>query len=149
MDPEGPTPVVGDSTLLGRLPDEAVDAFLSQVGSGTEHALLTAELRQLGGALSRRHPEGGAMSRLDGSFMLFAAAVADTPENESRGHADTLALVRALAPWSTGKQYLNFAEAPVDPERSYGEREWLTLTRVKSVYDPDDVFAANHPVPPA
>ncbi|HLR43668.1 MAG TPA: FAD-binding oxidoreductase [Brevibacterium sp.] len=149
MDPEGPTPVVGDSALLSRLPDEAVDAFLDQVGAGTEHALLTVELRQLGGALSRRHPEGGAMSRLDGSFMLFAAAVADTPENESRGYADALALVRALTPWSTGRQYLNFAEAPVDPERSYGDREWLTLTRVKSVYDPDDVFAANHPVPPA
>ncbi|SLM97238.1 FAD-binding oxidoreductase [Brevibacterium yomogidense] len=149
MDPEGPTPVVGDSTLLGTMPDEAVDAFLSQVGPGTEHVLLTAELRQLGAALSRRHPEGGAMNRLDGNFMLFGAAVADTPENRSRGHADALSLVQAMSPWSTGKQYLNFAEAPVDPELSYGDREWLTLTRVKSVYDPDDVFAANHPVPPA
>lgn len=149
MDPEGPTPVVGDSILLGRLPDAAVDAFLARVGHGTEHALLTAELRQLGGALSRRHPEGGAMNRLDGSFMLFGAAVADTPENAARGHSDALALVRAMSPWSTGKQYLNFAEAPVEAERSYGDREWLTLTRVKAVYDPDDVFAANHPVPPA
>lgn len=149
MDPEGPTPVVGDSTLLGRLPDGAVDAFLAQVGPGTEHSLLTAELRQLGGALSRRDAEGGAMNKLDGNFMLFGAAVADTPENEVRGHTDSLALVQAMAPWSTGKQYLNFAEAPVDTEGCYGDREWLTLTRVKSVYDPEDVFAANHPVPPA
>lgn len=147
MDPEGPTPVVGDSALLGRLPDSAVDAFLAQVGSGTEHTLLTAELRQLGGALSRRHPDGGAMSRMFGSFMLFGAAIADTPENRARGHADATALTRALKPWSTGGHYLNFAESPVDTESSFAERDWLTLTRVKTVYDPDDVFVANHPVP--
>ncbi|GAA4505543.1 FAD-binding oxidoreductase [Brevibacterium yomogidense] len=148
MDPEGPTPVVGDSALLGRLPDSAVDAFLAQVGPGTDHSLLTAELRQLGGALSRRHPDGGAMSRMHGAFMLFGAAIADTPENRARGHADATALTRALKPWSTGGHYLNFAESPVDVECSFPERDWLTLTRVKTVYDPDDVFVANHPVPP-
>src|SRR5699024_3587312 len=60
MDPEGSTPVTADTALLGRLTDEAIDAFLSCVGPGTEHSLLSAELRQLGGALARRHPDGGA-----------------------------------------------------------------------------------------
>ncbi len=62
---------------------------------------------------------------------------------------DAAQLVRSLSPWSTGRRYLNFAEAPVDVGDNYGEREWLTLTRVKSAYDPGNVFAANHPVPPA
>ncbi len=149
MDPEGPTPVTGDTALLGRLTDEAVDAFLAQVGAGTEHSLLSAELRQLGGALARKHPDGGALSRMDGSFLLFGAAIADTPENEARGKEDATDLVRAMTPWSTGRQYLNFAEEPVDVGDNFGEREWLTLTRVKSAYDPENVFAANHPVPPA
>jgi hypothetical protein len=149
MDPEGPTPVTADTALLGRLTDEAVDAFLARVGPGTEHSLLSAELRQLGGALARRHPDGGALNRLDGSFLLFAAAIADTAENEARGRRDAAGLVASLAPWGTGRRYLNFAEAPVDVGDNYGEREWLTLTRVKAAYDPENVFAANHPVPSA
>ena len=112
-------------------------------------SLLSAELRQLGGALARKHPDGGALSRMDGSFLLFGAAIADTPENEARGKEDATDLVRAMTPWSTGRQYLNFAEEPVDVGDNFGEREWLTLTRVKSAYDPENVFAANHPVPPA
>lgn len=147
MDPIGPTPVTADTALLGRLTDEAVDAFLAQVGPGTEYSLLSAELRQLGGALARKHPDGGALSRMDGSFLLFAAAIADTPENEARGRMDAAELVRAMSTWSTGRRYLNFAEEPVDVEDSYGDREWLTLTRVKDAYDPENVFAANHPVP--
>jgi hypothetical protein len=118
-------------------------------GPGTEHSLLSAELRQLGGALARRHPDGGALSRLDGSFLLFAAAIADTAENEARGRRDAAGLVESLSPWGTGRRYLNFAEAPVDVGDNYGEREWLTLTRVKVAYDPESVFAANHPVPSA
>ena len=86
---------------------------------------------------------------MDGSFLLFGAAIADTPENAARGKKDANDLVRAMSPWSTGRQYLNFAEEPVDVGDNYGAREWLTLTRVKSAYDPENVFAANHPVPPA
>ncbi len=59
MDPEGPTPAVTDSAMLGSFPDEAVDAFLSEVGPGSTSSLLVAELRQLGGALGRDH-EGAA-----------------------------------------------------------------------------------------
>lgn len=147
MDPLGPTPVTGDTALLGHLNDEAIGAFLAEVGPGTEHTLLSAELRQLGGALARRDPDGGALNRLDGNFLLFGVAVADTAENEARGHADASDLVRAMSPWSTGRRYLNFAEEPVDVGENYGEREWLTLTRVKSAYDPENLFAANHPVP--
>lgn len=149
MDPEGPTPVAGDSALLGNLPDAAVDAFLAQVGPKEESALLSAELRQLGGALSRPHHGGGVTNRLDGQFMVFGAAVADSPESEAQGRADVTSLVESLHPWSTGRHYLNFAERPVDTESSYSERNWLALTRVKSEYDPTSMFVANHPIPPA
>src|SRR6476620_5842763 len=58
MDPEGPTPGAGKSAMLGAMPDSAVDAFLAEVGPGSTSSLLAAELRQLGGALSRPHPNG-------------------------------------------------------------------------------------------
>ena len=147
MDPEGPTPLVSDSTMLGALPDEAVDAFLGQVGPGTTTSLLLAELRQLGGALGRPHPGAGALPMLDGAFVAFAGAVAATPELGLQGHADAMRLTGALAPWSNGRSYLNFAENEVDPGTAYGATAWRQLAGIRSAIDPGGVFVANHRVP--
>ena len=116
MDPEGPTPGVGNSSILDAMPAAAVDAFLAEVGPGSTSTLLAAELRQLGGALGRPHPNGGALDRLPGEFMLFGVAVAPFPEAAIQGRLDADRLVGALQPWSNGRQYLNFAETPVDPK---------------------------------
>jgi len=150
MDPEGPTPVVADASMLHELPDSAVDAYLAEVGPDSASTLLTAELRQLGGALARPHPNGGALDRLDGQFLLFGAAVAASPEQRSAGQADAHQLTKALAPWSNRKQYLNFAENAVDPKLGYSTDSWERLGRIRSGVDPDEVFLANHvlPVPP-
>ncbi|HET6664320.1 MAG TPA: FAD-binding oxidoreductase, partial [Acidimicrobiales bacterium] len=71
MDPEGPTPAVSGSVLLDGLPEEAVDAFLAEVGPGSTSTLLAAELRQLGGALGRPHHGAGALPRLDAAYAGF------------------------------------------------------------------------------
>jgi hypothetical protein len=66
MDPEGPTPVEGNGTVLGELDDAAIDAFLAAVGAGASTSLLFAEFRQLGGALARPADNAGALTHLDG-----------------------------------------------------------------------------------
>lgn len=148
MDPEGPTPSVGDSAMLGSLPDAAVDAFLAEVGPGSTSSLLAAELRQLGGQLSRPHPNGGALERLDGQFLAFGAAIAATPELGRQGHTDAVRLTHhVLGPWSNGREYLNFAESSVDPRTAYGAETWNQLRAIRSAVDPDGVFQANHQVP--
>ena len=113
--PRGPTPVVSDSAMLGALPDAAVDAFLSEVGPGSTSSLLLAELRQLGGALGREHEGAGALPKLDGEFVVFAGAMAMTPEMAAQGQHDAHRLTKALSPWANGRSYLNFAENAVDP----------------------------------
>jgi FAD/FMN-containing dehydrogenase len=148
MDPEGPTPAVSDSAMLGGLPDAAVDAFVSGAGVDSTSSLLMAELRQLGGALGRPHPDGGALSHLDGAFVAFAGALAMTPEMAAHGHADAQRFTAALAPWANGRSYLNFAENAVDPRTGYSASAWRRLTGVRSAVDPSGVFVANHPVPP-
>ena len=147
MDPEGPTPAVSASTLLADLPDAAVETFLALSGPGSESTLLAAELRQLGGALARPAEGAGALPALDGKFALFAVAIAATEEMAARGHADAVALVDALSQHSSGRDYLNFAEAPVDVSASYPADTWRRLTAVRTVVDPDGVLMANHPVP--
>jgi FAD/FMN-containing dehydrogenase len=147
MDPEGPTPAVSDTAMLGSFPDEAVDAFLAEVGPGSTSSLLLAELRQLGGALGRRHEGGGALDRLDAAFVAFGAAVAATPELAVQGEHDARRLMSGLRPWANGRSYLNFSESQVDPRSAYGERAWLQLKGIRSAVDPDGVFVGNHRIP--
>lgn len=147
MDPEGPTPSVSDSALLGALPDAAIDAFLAEVGPGSTSSLLAAELRQLGGAVGRPHPGGGALDRIDGEFLAFGVAIAATPEMASAGSADARSLMSALSPYAGGRSYLNFAENPADVASGYEADAWRRLTQVRSAVDPNGRFLANHPVP--
>ncbi len=147
MDPEGPTPAVSASTMLADLPEAAIETFLALTGRGSGSTLLAAELRHLGGALGRPAAGAGALPQLDGRFALFGVAIAATPEMGAQGHADAVALVDALTSYSSGRDYLNFAETPVDVSRSFPEETWLRLKGIRSAVDPDGLLLANHRVP--
>ena len=147
MDPEGGAPFVSDSAMLDSFPEAALDAFLAEVGPDASTSLLMAELRQLGGALGRPHEGGGVLSHLDAAFVAFAGAIAATPEMGAQGHVDATRFTAALAPFANGRQYLNFAENPVDPRAAYAEGVWTQLKGIRSAVDPHGMFAANHPVP--
>jgi FAD/FMN-containing dehydrogenase len=147
MDPEGPTPAVSDSAMLGDLPDAGVDAFLEAAGPGSGTSLLMAELRQLGGALGRPHEGGGVLSHLDGTFAAFGLAVAATPEMAAQGLADAHRFTGALAPFSNGRSYLNFAESAVETRSAYAEESWLKLKGIRSAVDEHGTFLANHAIP--
>jgi FAD/FMN-containing dehydrogenase len=147
MDPEGGTPAVSESAMHGSFPDAAVDAFLAEAGPDAQSSLLLAELRQLGGALGRPHPCAGVLTHLESEFVSFALAVAATPEMADQGHADTMRFTDALRPFANGRQYLNFAENPVDTNTAYPPEAWTQLKAVRSAVDPHGLFAANHPIP--
>lgn len=146
MDPEGGAPGVSGSAMLRTCPDAAIDAFLAEVGPDASTSLLMAELRQLGGALRRPHPGGGALDRLDADFVLFGAGMAMGPEMGAQVHADAQRLVGALAPYAGGA-YLNFAEDAVDARAGYAEDRWTQLAGIRSAVDPHGVLVANHRIP--
>lgn len=63
----------------------------------------------------------------------------------NREHLELLGL--ALAPYDTGRQYLNFAGEETDPARFYtGHAYRRRLRAVKAEIDPENVFRANHPI---
>ena len=147
MDPEGPTPGVSASAILSDLPDAAIETFLALAGRGSGSTLLSAELRQLGGALARPAEGAGALPQLDGAFVLFGVAIAATPEIGRQGHADAVALVDAMSSYASGRDYLNFAENQVDVRKSFPEQTWQRLKGIRSAVDPTGVLKANHEVP--
>jgi hypothetical protein len=145
--PAGPTPLVSETAMLSALPDAAIDAFLSEVGSGSTGSLAIAELRQLGGALSRRDYRAGALPMIDGQFAMFAAAVAPTPEATTLGRLDAIALRSVLADFTNGRSYLNFADNPINPRTCYSDEAWEQLKAIRSIADPEAVFVAAHRIP--
>ena len=145
MDPPAPAPAVADHAVLAELPEEAVAAYLGEVGPGSTTSLLFAELRHLGGALARPAEGGGVASHLEGTYALFCVAIAPFPEAAAQGIADAAAMCAAMAPWTTGTHVLNFSDSPVDVASVYGDR-YERLRAVRAAADPHGLFVAHHPV---
>ncbi|HZG93255.1 MAG TPA: FAD-binding protein [Mycobacteriales bacterium] len=148
-DPEGPTPSIGSSTLLGSLPDDAAAAFVAAAGPGSGSTLLVAELRQLGGALGRPALDAGCLPAVDAAFVVFTVAMAVHPEAAAVGLRDARALVAAMSPWTNGRSYLNFAEDAVDTRTAYADDVYARLQALRAAVDPAGLFVANHAVPAA
>jgi FAD/FMN-containing dehydrogenase len=146
MDPEEPVPVVSRTASLAGLPADAVTALLDAAGPQAQTSLLMVELRQLGGALGRSAPEAGALPSLDGSFVLFAGAMAIDADTAAAGERDAKAICAAMAPWSNDRLYLNFAEQATDTSRGYSPADYSRLVAVRESVDPNGLFVANHRV---
>ncbi len=78
---------------------------------------------------------------------MFAGAMAMDAESGAAAQAAATRLSAALAPFANGRQYLNFAENPVDVASAYPDPAWRQLAGIRSAVDPDGLFVANHPVP--
>jgi FAD/FMN-containing dehydrogenase len=149
-DPEGATPGTSNSANLAMPSPEDVEAlsaaFVAVAGPGSGSSLLLAEMRQLGGALGRPDPNGGALPAMLGAFVLFALGMPMAPGDEEKIAADAASVVAACTPWGNGHRYLNFSEQPVDSATAFEDAVYRRLAAVRAEYDPDGMFVANHPI---
>src|SRR2546423_1551507 len=102
-DPETPVPVLSDQAVVDDLPQSAIDAFVQKAGPDAGTALLMAELRQMGGAFARSGEGHGALSHIDGGYVLFAGGM---PIDEQVGAAverDSRELVEAMKRYGHGR----------------------------------------------
>jgi hypothetical protein len=144
MDPEPPMPGKGDGFMVDDLDGNAIKAIVELAGPGTESPLLMVELRQLGGTLRDRRPGAGALGSLDGSFAFYAMGVPMGPGAGEAIESRIEAIKGALAPWSRGKTYLNFAEKNVTIGDAIGADAFTRLEQVKAAVDPDGRFRSGH-----
>src|SRR5690242_4340514 len=68
MDPDHPIAGKGDGMLIDSAGAETIDAFVDATTGEAASALLSAELRQLGGAIGRPAPEHGATSSIEADY---------------------------------------------------------------------------------
>jgi hypothetical protein len=148
MDPRDPLPFLSGHDLLDDVPAEGMDALVDAVGPDSGAAITMVQLRHLGGALGRKAPGAGARTGLPGTISLFSLGVAPDDETAEATEATLSAIRDATAPYRAG-YYPNFVEDPSDASAFYDPATWRRLREIKSLYDPGDLFKANHAVPPA
>ena len=146
MDPEEPVPGDSETALLDTASAEMVDMLVDRFEANP--LLLLVELRHLGGALGRARHAHGALAKFDAGYLFFAAGVS-VPEIAEPLRAQLEALKEAVDAYGNGRGYLNFVERKADTRSFYGKATYARLQAVKSVYDPGNLFRANHEIPPA
>jgi len=149
MDPEQPVPAMGDGVLLAAFTPETVAALVEAAGPESGSPLISVEVRHLGGALTRTAPGHGALATIDAPFVMFAVGMTPSPELHAVVEAHVRHVQAALAPWDAGRAYLNFTERNVDSRIFYREETYRRLRKVKALYNPSEVFKANHQIAPA
>jgi FAD/FMN-containing dehydrogenase len=149
MEPEEPVPGFVYTSSLREAPEDAIDSFVEAAGPGSGSPLLSAELRQCGGALSEPAEGAGALSHLDAEYVFCGIGLPMSPEMGEAINQHLDAVCDALEPWSTGSCYFNFADRPTDLEAIFAPETLERLREVKRRYDPDGLIRANHNVSPA
>jgi FAD/FMN-containing dehydrogenase len=150
MDPLDPVPFHLKAQLLDRLPAETIDELLAEVGpgSGRGPTVTLFQLRHMGGALAREAPGAGARASLPGEVSLLSLGVVMDEAMDVAVREALAAIEVAVAPHRAG-YYPNFVEEPADASAFFAADVWERLRTVKREYDPADVFAGNHHIPPA
>ncbi len=146
MDPENPVPGLGEGMTIRELPDEAIDAFAGVAGPGSGSPLLLSELRQLGGALGRPDPNGGALTHLETDWVMYGVGMPMTPELGEAIPAHLRKIEETMQPWAGDGSYFNFTERPCDVDAILPADTCARLAEVKRQWDPNGMIVANHTV---
>jgi FAD/FMN-containing dehydrogenase len=146
MDPEEPVPGDSETAMLDEASPELIDTLVDHFEQSP--MLLLVELRHVGGALARARHGHGALAKLDAGFVFFAAGMS-VPEIAEPVRAQLEAVKAAVDVHGNGRNYSNFTEERTDTSSFFGAATYTRLRAVKSVYDPGELFRANHEIPPA
>jgi FAD/FMN-containing dehydrogenase len=146
MDPEQPVPGHGHHRVLRELSDDAIEAFVGAAGPDSGTPLLLTELRQLGAAIGRPDPNGGALSHLDADWVMYGVGMVMNPEMGEAVDAGLDRIDAAMEPWAADGGYFNFADRPCDVDAILPPDVCTRLADVKRRWDPEGRIVGNHAV---
>jgi FAD/FMN-containing dehydrogenase len=150
MEPQDPLPARESCSLLRELTPDAIRAFLGQVGPAVPDCpLLAAQLRHMGGALSRPARAEDAVCARDAAHFLEAVAVLGAPPDAEAVERATASLHIAMAPYATGRTMVNIHGTPgdaADRARAWTPDVHDRLRRAKRTYDPSNLLRFGHTV---
>ena len=148
--PEGPPRAVTNTFFSDSFDAADAGELLERMGTSTA-LLAAAQIRVLGGAVSRVPVEATAYAHRQRRLMLNVAAIYASPEEDDVHRAFVDEAAASLRRGDDGA-YVNFLgdEGPDRVRAAYPGATWDRLVDVKLRYDPENVFRMNQNVlPPA
>jgi FAD/FMN-containing dehydrogenase len=136
--------------FLDGLPDAAIDT-LADFAQRHSSPLSDFKIAQMGGAMARVGEDETAFSRRTAPFVLNINTRWRHGAESQRHIAHTRELWESALPFTAGGSYVNFLgnEGEDRVREAYGSATFARLQRLKTAYDPDNVFNRNQNVPPA
>ena len=135
--------------FLDRIDTEVAATTLEHLQASTA-MMRAAQLRVLGGAMARVPDDATAFAHRSARIMVNVAALYERPEEADVHRAWVDGLADAISQGNDAA-YANFVgdEGPERVRASYPGATWDRLVRVKTAYDPTNLFRLNQNVPPA
>ncbi|HSM09667.1 MAG TPA: FAD-binding oxidoreductase [Gemmatimonadota bacterium] len=140
-----------ETAFFDEFSDAAIDAFV-------EHAAPVPSpnssifLEWLGGAIRRVDRDATAYPHRERRMCLTAVPKWANPEDDAEMIGWATRLFDALRPHAAPGRYVNYLDdrdaARVAVRNAYGSH-YERLARIKARWDPDNLFRANHNIPPA
>ncbi|WP_019855901.1 FAD-binding oxidoreductase [Actinopolyspora mortivallis] len=139
----------GNNVLLGELDPAVLDAVLELAGR-TAPVGCIVDLRHLGGAMSRPPRVPNAVPFRQAQYILRVLSAVDE-DSEETVRAAHRRVYEAVAPWTVGRS-LNFVYGRRTEDEFvnevYDEETLRRLAKLKSRYDPHNVFRRNQNIRP-
>jgi FAD/FMN-containing dehydrogenase len=150
-DPVDPMGVLQYGGMLKDLSAEAIETFVKIAGAGSGSPLTIVEFRQLGGALNHSQQDINLMGDQGARFSVNALGATFNPDMAEKVNAHLSLFKELTRPYLTGETFVNYME--VDPTEdcirsAYTCHDWEKLVKLKTKYDPLNVFRFNRNIPP-
>ena len=143
-------PVAASRTMFVDKIDRATAGFILERLQSSNAMMAVVQLRVLGGAMSRIPVDATAFAHRHSRIMVNLAALYEKPEEKPVHEAWVSDFAAALQQDDTGA-YVNFlGEDGKDRiHAAYPSSTWDRLRRIKSKYDPTNLFRLNQNIMPA
>lgn len=139
------------SLNLMRLDDTAIDAIVARAQQQPS-PFNTTDLWHIGGAVKRVEASASAFHGRHAAYVLNPEANWHDADDDAANIAWVRSFVEAMAPYSDGSRYLNFAgfqeEGNAMMRQSFGPH-YARLAALKAKYDPDNLFRRNANIRPS